>query len=74
MYSQLKQQKQLNLQRELALQEQMWMKHKAQYEMSKETIDIINTKCHDLKHQVAALRTMNNLEAQKRYWTLLMNR
>lgn len=66
LYSQLKQQKQLNLQRELALQEQMWMKHKAQYEMSKETIDIINTKCHDLKHQVAALRTMNNLDAQKK--------
>lgn len=27
-----------------------------QYEMSKENIDIINMKCHDLKHQITALR------------------
>lgn len=28
-----------------------------QFELSKETIDIINIKCHDMKHQIAALRT-----------------
>lgn len=27
-----------------------------QYELSKETIDLINIKCHDLKHQISALR------------------
>mgnify|MGYP003277650684 CR=1 FL=1 len=62
LYSQLKQLSQLSLQEELNVQKQLWMRHKAQYEMSKETIDIINRKCHDLKHQVAALRGIENLE------------
>lgn len=30
--------------------------------VSKENIDIINIKCHDLKHQIAAIRSMNNHE------------
>ena len=30
-----------------------------QYLMSKESIDIINMKCHDLKHQIAAVRAAN---------------
>lgn len=62
LYSQLKQMSQLGLQEELSVQKQLWMRHKAQYEMSKETIDIINCKCHDLKHQVAALRDIENLK------------
>lgn len=33
--------------------------HKEQYKLSKETIDLINIKCHDLKHQVKALREMD---------------
>lgn len=64
LYSQLNQQKQLNLQQKLSTQEQLWMRARAQYEMSKETIDIINQKCHDLKHQVAALRTTMDSELQ----------
>lgn len=62
LYGQIKQQQQLNLLEELGMQEQLWMKSKTQYEMAKETIDIINRKCHDLKHQVAALRTIDNVE------------
>lgn len=65
LYSQVNLQRQINLQEDLSIQRQLWMKHKAQYEMSKETIEIINMKCHDLKHQVAALRTINNPQAQK---------
>lgn len=34
--------------------------HKAQYEMSRESIEIINRKCHDLKHQVAALKHISD--------------
>lgn len=30
--------------------------------VSKENIDIINIKCHDLKHQIAAIRAMNSHE------------
>lgn len=62
LYSQLKQSTQLGLMEELNVQKQLWMRHKAQYEMSKETIDIINRKCHDLKHQIAALRGIENLD------------
>lgn len=66
LYSQVNQLKQLNLQKELHSNQQLWMKHKAQYEMSKENIDIINRKCHDLKHQIAALQKISDLEKQKK--------
>ncbi len=35
---------------------QILAKEEQQYEMSKEYIDLINLKCHDLKHQLYALR------------------
>lgn len=38
--------------------EAIWEKRRAQYEMSRENIDMINRKCHDLKHQIAALADM----------------
>lgn len=37
-----------------------------QYRLKKETIDIINGKCHDLKHQIAALRKMPEAEREAR--------
>ena len=36
-----------------------------QHEMSKATVDVINRKCHDLKHQISALRTMPSEEQEK---------
>lgn len=60
LYGQVGQAKQTALQRELSMKDQLWMKHSTQYETARETIDIINKKCHDLKHQVAALRKINN--------------
>lgn len=60
LFGQVKQQQQIKYQSELALQQQMWSLHKAQYEMSRESIDIINRKCHDLKHQVAALKHIHD--------------
>lgn len=30
----------------------LWNEKKSQYELSKENIDLINMKCHDLKHQI----------------------
>lgn len=59
---QVKQQKQLALQEKLQIQQQLWLRHKAQYEMAKENIEIINRKCHDLKHQVAALKHISDPE------------
>lgn len=58
--AQLKQQEQLSLQQELGLQQQLWLRHKAQLEMARENIDMINRKCHDLKHQVAALKHIHD--------------
>lgn len=48
------------LQEELAVQRQLQQKQKEQYELSRENIALINRKCHDLKHQVAALRTVRD--------------
>lgn len=45
----------------------LWHQQKAQYQMSKETIDLINRKCHDLKHQVAAMRTLSSEEGREQY-------
>lgn len=47
-------------QRELAIQEQLWQSQKEQYQISRTQIELINHKCHDLKHQIAALRTIHN--------------
>lgn len=52
------QRKELELQYELMAEKQIFKKTEAQYLSSKENIDIINQKCHDLKHQIAALRDM----------------
>lgn len=57
---QVRQQRQLQLQQELDIQQQLWLRQKAQYEMSRENIELINRKCHDLKHQVAALKHIHD--------------
>lgn len=36
--------------------EQMWHQAKEQYAVSKENVEMINVKCHDLKHQIRTLR------------------
>ena len=58
LYVQLHQFRALHLQHELALQQHLWQESKAQYELSRENIALINQKCHDLKHQIGALRSM----------------
>ena len=35
-----------------------------QHDMSRETADIINRKCHDLKHQISALRHMSDADRE----------
>lgn len=44
------------------------------HEMSKETIDIINEKCHDIKNQIAVLARMDDVETRKAYIKDLENR
>lgn len=46
----------LRTRRELEAMEQVLQNQYLQYQQSKESIDLINRKYHDLKHQIAALR------------------
>ena len=55
---------QLRLQNEAGARERMEATYKAQYEMSKENIALINRKSHDLRRQVVALRTVGTPEEQ----------
>lgn len=58
LWVQASQRKRSRLQAELEVQRQLRAKQQEQYELSRENIALINRKCHDLKHQVAALRTV----------------
>ena len=49
------QQRELRVQRNLDRNQNLWKQRQLQYETSKENIDLINRKVHDLKHQIAAL-------------------
>ena len=48
------------LKQELTIMNMLRQKEKEQYELAKENIDLINQKCHDLKHQIRALRHVGN--------------
>lgn len=50
------------MRQELAVMNMLWKKEQEQYELSKENIALINQKCHDLKHQIRAIRYMNKDE------------
>ena len=56
LWVQVSQVKQLQLEREVVLQQYLRSQQKDQYRITKENIDIINRKCHDLKHQLSTLR------------------
>lgn len=55
------------IQRELDTMNLLWHQQQLQYERSKENIAIINQKCHDLKHQLAAMRTMESSTQREKY-------
>lgn len=55
------------IKQELAALKRIWHQQKQQYQLSRETIATINRKCHDLKHQVAAMRTLADSEERERY-------
>lgn len=55
------------MRQELETLRRIWHQQKQQYQLSRETIAIINRKCHDLKHQVAAMRMMAGPEERERY-------
>lgn len=44
------------LEDELELAQRIWHQDQKQYDIARETIDMINVKCHDMKHQLHELR------------------
>lgn len=53
--------------------EQMLQKGEWQYETYKQNIDLINRKCHDLKHEIAVLRGISDNAERESYITELEN-
>ena len=53
------------LRQELTIMNMLHQKEKEQYELAKENIDLINQKCHDLKHQIRALKQVGNEELDR---------
>lgn len=56
------------LRHELDTMKLLWNQQKSQYEKARDSIAIINQKCHDLKHQLVSIRRMESGEEQKRYF------
>ena len=52
---------------ELRVLNMLHRQQEKQYAVSKENIDLINQKCHDLKHQIAALRDIVSEEEREEY-------
>ncbi|MCF0230113.1 MAG: sensor histidine kinase [Parasporobacterium sp.] len=52
---------------EMKEQETIIQKQKLQFSFSKKNIDDLNKKCHDMKHQISALRQMNSDVARDSY-------
>lgn len=48
-----------NVARELITIQMLWKKDKERYELSKENIELLNLRCHDLTSQISALRNIN---------------
>lgn len=53
---------QKSLENELEVVYQMWRQEQKQYEISKQTIDLINVKCHDMKHQIRAISRQTSID------------
>ncbi len=59
--------KKSSMRKELEMVQLLWHQQKDQYRISRETIDLINHKCHDLKHQVQALRAIRDDKERDQY-------
>lgn len=53
------------MRQELAAMNMLWKKEQEQYQLSKENIALINQKCHDLKHQIRAIRNCSKEDIDK---------
>lgn len=53
------------LRRENAVLDQLRVSEERQYELDKRAVELVNIKCHDLKHQIIALRGMHGEEQER---------
>ncbi len=44
------------LEQEVEVIERLWAADKKQYQLARENLDLINTKCHDIKHMIQAIK------------------
>ena len=59
--------KKSSMRKELETIQLLWHQQKGQYQLSKETIELINHKCHDLKHKVQAIRAVKDEKERETY-------
>ncbi|MCD7866857.1 MAG: ATP-binding protein [Clostridiales bacterium] len=52
--------------RRLNQNQRVWEQRRLQYELSRENIDLMNRKCHDMKHQIAALAQTKNSSSREK--------
>ena len=57
--------KQVQVQSQVAIMNQLEYQRNSQLLQSKETMEIINIKCHDLRHQIRELENISDLNIQK---------
>ena len=57
--------KKSEMRQELESMNLLWKNKQDQYELTKENISLINQKCHDLKHQIRALRKLDKEDFDK---------
>ena len=64
LWLQVEQHREVDLQSDIETERRLRRQLQEQYEFSKENIGIINQKCHDIKHQIAALRLTRDWQEQ----------
>ena len=73
LWVQINQKDLVKLQSELAGINVAWRLQKEQYAMTGDMIENINRKCHDLKHQIRALRTMTDGQEREAFLSEIEN-
>lgn len=68
LWVQINQKEKMSLQRELDGINSAWRQQKKQYQVTSETIESINRKCHDLKHQIRVLRDITDESEKAAYF------
>ncbi|MGM9593006.1 MAG: ATP-binding protein [Candidatus Onthomonas sp.] len=65
LWLQAEQRREVSLLAAVETERRLRLQTQEQYELSRENIDLINRKCHDLKHQIAALRFVDGREERE---------